>query len=248
VRRVALAVPAAAAVGLVLLPLVGLLSRAPWSTLADQAAKPATRQALTLSLECSLAALALCLATGLPLAWVLARSRLPGLGVLRAVVLLPMVMPPVVGGVALLFAFGDGGVIPLNLPFTTAGAVTAEAFVALPFLVLSAEAGLRQVDRRYEDAAATLGAGPWSRFVHVTLPLLAPSLAAGAAVAWARALGEFGATITFAGSLPGTTRTLPLAVYTTLQTDRDAAIALSLILLAVSVLVIAALRGRWAPS
>jgi molybdate transport system permease protein len=246
---VALAVPATAAVALVLLPLVGLLSRAPWSTLADQAGKPATRQALWLSLECSLAALAVCLATGLPLAWVLARGRLPGpaRSVIRAVVLLPMVMPPVVGGVALLFAFGEGGVLPLNLPFTTAGAITAEAFVALPFLVLSAEGGLRQIDRRYEDAAAALGAGPWSRFMHVTLPLLAPSLAAGAAVAWARALGEFGATITFAGSLPGTTRTLPLAVYTALQTDRDAAIALSLVLLAVSVLVIAALRGRWAP-
>jgi molybdate transport system permease protein len=246
-RRLAVGIPAAGAVALVVLPLAGLLARAPWSTLAGDVAAPEVREALRLSLVTSFAALLLCVVVGVPLAWVLARSRLPGLGLVRAVVLLPMVMPPVVGGVALLFAFGRGGLVPLRLPFTTAGAVLAEAFVALPFLVLATEAGLRQLDPRFEDAAATLGAGPWRRFVHVTLPLLAPSLAAGAAVCWARALGEFGATITFAGSLPGRTRTLPLAVYTTLQTDRDAAIALSLVLLAVSVLVIAGLRGRWAP-
>ncbi|HEV7888797.1 MAG TPA: molybdate ABC transporter permease subunit [Acidimicrobiales bacterium] len=246
-RRLAVGVPAAAAAALVTVPLVGLLARAPWRALPDIVTRPAVLEALWLSLGCSLAALVVCLALGVPLAWVLARSRLPGLAVVRAVVLLPMVLPPVVGGVALLFAFGRGGVVPLpfTLPFTTAGAVTAEAFVALPFLVLAVEAGLRQLDRRYEDAAAALGAGPWARFRHVTLPLLGPSLAAGAAVCWARALGEFGATITFAGSLPGRTRTLPLAVYTTLQTDRDGAIALSLVLLALSVVVMAGLRGRW---
>jgi len=236
---------AAVGLGLVVLPLGGLLAKAPWRGLAHQIAQPAARQALGLSLECSLGALAVCLVTGVPLAWVLARTRLPGRSLIRAVVLVPMVMPPVVGGVALLFAFGLGGLLPVRLPFTTAGAVTAEAFVALPFLVLATEAGLRQVDARYEEAAAALGAGPWARFRHVTLPLVAPSLAAGAAVCWARALGEFGATITFAGSLPGRTRTLPLAVYTALETDRDAALALSVVLLAVSVAVIAGLRGRW---
>jgi molybdate transport system permease protein len=246
-RRLAVGIPAGLAVALCGLPLVGLLARAPWSHLAGIVARPDARAALALSLECSLGALAVCLAVGVPLAWVLARSRLPGLSVIRALVLLPMVMPPVVGGVALLFAFGRGGVVPLRLPFTTTGAVLAEAFVALPFLVLATEAGLRQLDRRYEDAAAALGAGPWTRFRTVTLPLLGPSLAAGAALCWARALGEFGATITFAGNLPGRTRTLPLAVYVALQTDRDAAIALSLVLLAVSVAVIAGLRGRWAP-
>jgi molybdate transport system permease protein len=244
---VAVGVLAAVGLGLVALPLAGLLVRAPWRGLGHQIGRPEARQALALSLECSLGALAVCLAVGVPLAWVLARSRLPGRSVVRAVVLLPMVMPPVVGGVALLFAFGRGGVVPLpvTLPFTTAGAVVAEAFVALPFLVLATEAGLRQLDPRLEEAAAALGAGPWARFRHVTLPLLGPSLAAGAAGCWARALGEFGATITFAGSLPGRTRTLPLAVYTALQTDRDAALALSVVLLGVSVVVIAALRGRW---
>ena len=245
--KVGVATLAAGGVALLVLPLVGLLARAPWSTLGRHIGEPAVREALVISLQTSFAALAVCLVLGVPLAWILARSSLPplALGILRALVMVPLVMPPVVGGVALLFAFGRNGIVPLDLAFTTAGASAAGAFVALPFLVLAVEAGLRQLDERYEDAATVLGAGPTARFVHVTLPLLAPSLAAGAAVAWARALGEFGATITFAGSLPGRTRTLPLAVYTALQTDRDAAIALSLVLLAVSIAVIAALRGRW---
>lgn len=245
--RVAVGGLAGLGFALVGLPVVALLARAPWGSLASIVARPSTREALGLSLLTSTLALAICVLVGLPLAWVLARSSgaVPGLGVVRAVVLLPMVMPPVVGGVALLFAFGRGGLVGLPLPFTTAGAVVAEAFVALPFFVLACEAGLRVVDVRYEEAAAALGAGPWARFRHVTLPLLWPSLAAGAAVAWARALGEFGATITFAGNLPGRTRTLPLAVYTALQTDRDGALALSLVLLVVSVAVIAGLRGRW---
>ncbi|MDQ1436864.1 MAG: molybdate transport system permease protein [Acidimicrobiaceae bacterium] len=236
---------AAGALVLIGLPLAGLLMRAPWSTLLHDVTAPSALQALRLSLACSLGALALCLVLGVPLAWVLARSSVPGLGLVRAVVLVPMVLPPVVGGAALLFAFGRRGVLPLRLPFTTAGAVVAEAFVALPFLVLATEAGLLGLDRRYEEAARVLGAGPWSRFVHVTLPQVAPAVAAGAALSWARALGEFGATITFAGNLPGRTQTLPLAVYVALQTDRDAALALSVLLLAVSVAVIAGLRGRW---
>jgi molybdate transport system permease protein len=190
---------------------------------------------------------------GVPLAWVLARVPFRGRTLVRALVTLPMVLPPVVGGAALLFAFGRRGFLGRHfgslpwfpLPFTTRGVVLAETFVAMPFLVVSAEAGLRQMNQRYEEAAATLGAGPWRRFWTVTVPLIAPSLAAGAALAWARALGEFGATITFAGNLPGRTRTMPSAIYVALESNPDGAIALSLILLVVSLTVLVALRGRW---
>ena len=244
-RRLAVGIPAAIAVALIALPLAALLARTPWSTLGEHVTSSTARQALFISLQTSFGALAVCLVLGLPLAWVLARSTAPGRHLLRALVLVPMVLPPVVGGAALLFAFGRNGVIPLRLSFTTAGAVLAGAFVALPFLVLALEAGLRQLDPRYEDAAAVLGAGPWSRFRHITLPQLAPALVAGSVLAWARALGEFGATITFAGNLPGETQTLPLAVYVALQSDRDAALALSTVLLGTAVAMIVALRGRW---
>jgi molybdate transport system permease protein len=214
---------------------------------------PDVGTALRLSLECSVAAVALSVVLGVPLAWMLARVRFPGQPVVRALVTLPMVLPPVVGGVALLLAFGRRGFVGqalehltgVTLPFTTAGAVLAEAFVAMPILVVAVEAGIRQVDRRYEEAAATLGAGPWTRFWRVTLPLIAPSLGAGAALCWARALGEFGATITFAGNFPGRTQTMPLAVYIALETNPDGAVALSLILLAVSLVVLVGLRHRW---
>jgi molybdate transport system permease protein len=214
---------------------------------------PDVGTALRLSLECSVAAVALSVVLGVPLAWMLARVRFPGQPLVRALVTLPMVLPPVVGGVALLLAFGRRGFVGqalerltgVTLPFTTAGAVLAEAFVAMPFLVVAVEAGIRQVDRRYEEAAATLGAGPWTRFWRVTLPLIAPSLGAGAALCWARALGEFGATITFAGNFPGRTQTMPLAVYIALETNPDGAVALSLILLAVSLVVLVGLRQRW---
>ena len=191
---------------------------------------------------------------GVPLAWVLARTRFPGRSLVRALVLLPMVLPPVVGGVALLFTFQrNGGLVGewlydwfgLQFTFTTAGAVLAETFVAMPFLVITVEAGLRSMDQRYEDAAASLGAGRWTVFRRVTLPLIAPALFAGAALAWARALGEFGATITFAGNIQGRTQTMPLAVYLLLETDQGVAIALSLVLLAVSIVVLVALRDRW---
>jgi molybdate transport system permease protein len=183
----------------------------------------------------------------------MARVDFPGRTLVRAVVMLPMVLPPVVGGVALLTAFGRRGLVGSRLgslpgfplPFTLRGVILAQAFVAMPFLVVATEAGLRQLDRRQEEAAATLGARPWLRFRTVTVPLIAPSLAAGAALCWARALGEFGATVTFAGNLPGRTRTLPTAIYVELQTRPDAAIALSLVLLAVSLAVLVALRGRW---
>ncbi|HEV7464982.1 MAG TPA: ABC transporter permease [Candidatus Dormibacteraeota bacterium] len=247
-----LLVPALGAVALVVLPLVGLLLRAPWGGMGAELLSADVLTALRLSVECSLAAVALSLVLGVPLAWLLARMPFPGSSVIRGLVTLPMVLPPVVGGVALLLAFGRRGFagevlghLGITLPFTTAGAVLAEAFVAMPFLVVAVEAGIRQVDPRYEDAAATLGAGPWARFRRVTLPLIAPSLGAGAALCWARALGEFGATITFAGNFPGRTQTMPLAVYIALETNPDGAIALSLILLAVSLALLVGLRHRW---
>ena len=233
------------AVAFLVLPLVGLLVRTPWSRVPDLVTTPSARTALRLSLECSFGALALALVTGVPLAWLLARRDFPGKALLRTLVIVPLVLPPVVGGIALLLAFGRHGVVPLHLAFTTWGAIAAEAFVAMPFLVLAVEGALGSLDERYEDVAATLGAGPLRTFRRVTLPLVAPGLAAGAALAWARALGEFGATITFAGNLPGETQTLPLAVYAGLQTDPDAAAALSVLLLALSAVVLLALRGRW---
>lgn len=241
------------AVALLVLPLVGLIIRTPWPRVATLAADPAVRSALGLSLVTSLTALAVSTVLGVPMAWLLARNDFPGRTLVRALCVLPMVLPPVVGGVALLLAFGRRGLIgqPLaeltgiTLPFSTAGVVLAETFVAMPFLIVTVEAGLRAMDRRYEDVAATLGAGRWMAFRRVTLPLLRPSLGAGMALCWARALGEFGATITFAGNLPGTTQTMPLAVYLQLERDPDAAILLSMVLLVVSVTVLVALRGRY---
>ena len=250
---VGLLIPAVLALALIVVPLIGLVQRAPWSSLGDQLSSHAVRQALGLSLRCSLSAVGLSLVLGVPLAWMLARTSFPGRRLVRALVLVPMVLPPVVGGVALLYAFGRRGfaghllerLTGITLAFTTNGAILAETFVAMPFLIIVVEAGLRQVDVRYEEAAATLGAGPWRRFWRVTIPLVFPSLAAGAALAWARALGEFGATITFAGNLPGKTQTMPLAVYVALETSPDLAIVMSLILLAISLVVLAGLRDRW---
>ncbi len=245
---------AAVAIAFVLLPLVGVLWRAPWGNLGAELASPAVRTTLRLSLVCSLSAAALSVVLGVPLAWVLARVDFPGRRLVRALTLLPMLFPPVVGGVALLLAFGRRGLLggPLydwfgiRLPYTTAGAVVAEAFVAMPFLVLSAEAAFRSLDRRYEEAARTLGASRWTVFRRVTLPLARPGLAAGVALCWARALGEFGATITFAGNTPGRTQTIPLQVYLLMESGRlESAIVLSLVLLAVSVAVLVGLRDRW---
>jgi molybdate transport system permease protein len=249
-------VPAALAVGFLALPLLGLLEQTPWRHLAVELNSPLVREALRLSLACSLGAVAVSLLLGVPLAFLLARVDFPGRNLVRAMTTLPMVLPPVVGGVALLLAFGRRGLagqwldraFGITLPFTTTGAILAEAFVAMPFLVITCEAGLRAMDRRFEDAAATLGAGRWTTFRRVTLPLIGPSLGAGAALCWARALGEFGATITFAGNLPGTTQTMPLAVYLALESDLQAAIALSLVLLAVSLAVLIVLRDRWFPT
>ena len=253
---VAFVVPAALAVGFLAVPLLGLLQQAPWRHLPAELASPLVREALRLSLVCSLGAVAVSALLGVPLAYLLARVEFPGRNLVRALTTLPMVLPPVVGGVALLLAFGRRGLagqwldraFGISLPFTTAGAVLAEAFVAMPFLVITTEAGLRAMDRRFEDAAATLGAGRWTTFRRVTLPLVAPSLGAGVALCWARALGEFGATITFAGNLPGVTQTMPLAVYLALESDLRGAVALSLVLLAVSLAVLVVLRDRWFPT
>lgn len=254
-RSVPLALLAPAVIGLLflVLPLLGLLIRTPWATLPQRLAQPGVLDALWLSLQSATLATLLCLALGVPLAWLLARVEFPGRRFVRALVTVPLVLPPVVGGVALLLVFGRNGmlgawldsVFGITLPFTTSGVVLAESFVAMPFLVVSVEGALRGADTRYEEAAATLGAGRWTAFTHVTLPLVAPGIAAGAVLCWARALGEFGATITFAGNFPGTTQTMPLAVYLALETDIQAAIVLSLVLLAVSVAVLASLRDRW---
>jgi molybdate transport system permease protein len=236
---------ASLAVAFLVLPLVGLLVKTPWADLWSLTTTPEARTALRLSLECSLGALALALVTGVPLAWLLARKEFPGKSIVRAVVTVPLVLPPVVGGIALLLAFGERGVLPLHIAYTTRGAMAAEAFVAMPFLVLSVEGAIASLDDRFEDVAATLGARPLAVFRRVTLPLVGPGLAAGAALAWARALGEFGATIMFAGNTPGRTQTLPLAVYIGLQRDPDIAKALSVVLLVLALTVLVALRGRW---
>ncbi|MEE1787525.1 ABC transporter permease [Streptomyces sp. SP17BM10] len=250
---VTLLLPALLGLAFLVLPLVGLLVRAPWSALSEELTSTAVWDALRLSLICATLATAVSLVLGVPLAWLLARTELPGRRVIRALVTLPLVLPPVVGGVALLLVLGRRGIVGswldsafgITLPFTTTGVVIAEAFVAMPFLVISVEGALRAADPRYEEAAATLGASRLTAFRRVTLPLIAPGIAAGAVLAWARALGEFGATITFAGNFPGKTQTMPLAVYLAMESDPEAAIALSLVLLAVSVAVLVGLRDRW---
>ena len=244
-----------AALGVVFfaLPLVGLLTRVPWTRIGEVLTDRATREAMRLSLICSLWATGLSLLVGVPLAWVLARVPFPGRRLVRALCTLSMVLPPVVGGVALFAALGRRGLVgryllewwDVRLPFTTAGVVVAQTFVALPFLVITVEAALRQTDPRYEDAARSLGASRWYAFRRVTLPMARPAVVAGAVLAWARALGEFGATITFAGNVPGRTQTLPLAVYLALESDPDRALVLALVFIAVSFGVLVALRERW---
>ena len=244
---------AAAGAAVFVLPLLGLVWRALGSDIWPALATPAVRTALWLSLVCSLSATAVSVVLGLPLAWVQARAQFPGRTLLRGLTMLPVVLPPVVGGVALLFAFGRRGILGrwleqylgLRLPFTTAGATLAETFVAMPFFILTVEGALRAVDHRLEDAARTLGAGRWTVFRRVTVPLIRPSLQAGAVLCWARALGEFGATITFAGNFPGRTQTIPLAVYLALETNPEAGIGLSLILLAICLGVLVLLRRHW---
>ncbi|WP_106177358.1 ABC transporter permease [Prauserella shujinwangii] len=248
----ALWIPAGLALALVVLPVAGLLARADWARLPELLTSAAALNALRLSLVTAALSTVACVLLGTPLAVVLARSAGRGVRVLRAVVLLPLVLPPVVGGLALLFLLGRNGflgylldvVAGVRVPFTTAAVVIAQTFVAMPFLVVSLEGALRGSGDRFERVAATLGARPWTVFRRVTVPLLLPALGSGAVLSFARALGEFGATITFAGSLQDVTRTLPLAVYNQAETDVDSAIALALLLVVVAVLVIVVARPR----
>jgi molybdate transport system permease protein len=248
-----LLVPALIAVAFLVLPLAGLFLRAPWGRMGTILRSSDATQALQLSLWTASVATVISVVIGVPLAWVLARGSFPGQRLVRALVTLPLVLPPVVGGVALLLAFGRRGFVGryldvwfgLTIPFTPLAVILAETLVAMPFLIVTVEGALRSADQGFEQAAATLGASRMTVFRRVTLPLIAPSLVAGAVLCWARALGEFGATITFAGSFPGRTETMPIAVYYALERDPDAAIALSLVLLLVSVLVLVSLRDQW---
>jgi molybdate transport system permease protein len=250
---VPLLLPAIVAIAFLILPLVGLFIRAPWGRLGPALSGSDAVQALVLSLWTATVTTGVCMVIGVPLAWVLARTSFPGQRLLRALVTLPLVLPPVVGGVALLLAFGRTGFVGrylnswfgLTIPFSPLAVVMAETFVAMPFLVITVEGALRSASQGYEEAAATLGASRMTVFRRITVPLIAPSLGAGAVLCWARALGEFGATITFAGSFPGRTETMPIAVYYALENDPDAAIALSLVLLLVSIAVLVSLRDRW---
>jgi len=254
-ERVPAVVAVLATIGALLffIPLVALLWRAPWSAVWTTLSSHDALTALRLSLVTSLASTGIAIALGVPLAWVQARVAYPGRRVVRAVTILPMVLPPVVGGIALLLAFGRRGLVGqgldhvgVHLPFHVLGAIAAETFVAMPFLVLTVEAAFRSADRRFEDAARTLGASRMSVLRRVTLPTIRPALIAGAVLCWARALGEFGATITFAGNAEGKTQTLPLFVYIKLEEGKPAAaIMLSLVLLAVSLVVLVSLRDRW---
>jgi molybdate transport system permease protein len=253
-RRLPLSFVVLGAIGgaFVVLPVLGLVLRGPWGRIVEILTGPGARTALRLSIEVSLLATLCSVVFGVPLAWILARGTFRGRAVLRAFVILPLVLPPVVAGVGLLQALGRRGIVGswlerlagIQLTFTTAGAVIAATFVSIPLVVLTAEAGFRTIDPRFERAAAVLGAKPGYTLRRVILPMAAPQLAAGAALAWARALGEFGATITFAGNLEGRTQTLPLAVFEKLQTDQEGAIALSLVLVVLSVCVLVALRDR----
>jgi molybdate transport system permease protein len=245
-------VPALVGAAFVLLPLVAILAKVDWANFGTLVTSEDARTAFWLSIKTSTASTALCLLFGVPMALVLARCDFPGLSVLRSLVLLPLVLPPVVGGLALLYTFGRRGllggamgVIGVQVAFSTIAVVMAQTFVAMPFLVVSLEGALRTAGQRYEVVAASLGAGPTTVFRRITLPLVLPGLVSGAVLSFARALGEFGATITFAGSLQGRTRTLPLDIYLLRETDPDAAVALSLVLVVVAVLVIGfARQGR----
>jgi molybdate transport system permease protein len=251
--RAGLIVPAWLALTVLVVPLVALLVKMDWADLTTHLANPTVVPALRLSLLTTSTSLAICILLGTPLAWLLARSTHRATPWLRALVTVPLVLPPVVGGVALLMAYGREGVVGgtlltvagWSIPFTPVAVVFAEVFVALPFYVLPVEGSMRGLDPRYDGLAATLGASPWRTFRTVVVPMVAPGIASGATLAWARALGEFGATITFAGNFSGRTQTAPLAIYAALETDPQAAIALSLVMLLISVVVLGALRGQW---
>jgi len=250
---VSLIVLAILGAGLFAVPLLGLIWRVPWRQLPALLTDDVVIDALGLSLVTSLTSTGIALLLGFPLAWLLANREFPGRRLVRGLVLLPLVLPPVVGGAALLFALGRRGLVGeplyqttgLVLPFSIWGVVLATTFVAMPFLVITVEGALRNLDRRYEGAAASLGASRWTVLRRVTIPMIAPSLIAGMVLTWARAFGEFGATITFAGNLQGRTQTLPLAVFVALESNRDLAVAISLLMVVISLAVLVALRERW---
>lgn len=240
-----------AAVGalLVVLPLAAMAARVDWANFWTLITSESSVAALLLSLRTSAVSTLLCLVLGVPLALVLARARFVGRDLLRSLVLIPLVLPPVVGGIALLYTFGRRGLLGeslevagIQIAFSTTAVVLAQTFVALPFLVISLEGAVRTAGTRYDVVAATLGARPTTVLFRVTLPLVWPGLLSGTVLSFARCLGEFGATITFAGSLQGVTRTLPLEIYLQRETDPDAAVALSFVLVAVAVLVIGLTR------
>ncbi len=233
------------------LPLLAIVARVDWTNFFGLITSESSVAALRLSLRTSATSTLLCILLGVPMAVLLARTSFRGQGLLRSLVLLPLVLPPVVGGIALLYTFGRRGllgesmeVLGVQIAFSTTAVVLAQTFVALPFLVVSLEGALRTGGRHYEVVAATLGAPPTTVLRRVTLPLVLPGLVSGAVLSFARSLGEFGATITFAGSLQGVTRTLPLEIYLQRETDADAAVALSLVLVVVAVVVLGLARGR----
>jgi molybdate transport system permease protein len=242
----AIAVPAVLATLVLVIPLLALVARAPWSEMAGLLASESLRSALRLSLLTATIATVVCVLVGVPLAWLLARVTFPGRRFVRALVTVPLVLPPVV-------AFGRQGfigallrdVLGVTIPFSTTAVVLAQVFVAMPFLVIAVESSFRSADPTLDEEAATAGASRWQTFRRINVPLALPGILSGAVLAWARAIGEFGATITFAGNAPGVTRTMPLEIYTALQTDPEPAIALSIVLLALSIIVLAALRERW---
>ena len=248
-----LLIPGLLAVIFLVLPVLGLVAQAPWGSFGTLLSDPITRDALRISALTSLCATAVCIVLGTPLAWLLARNALPGTRFIRALVVVPLLLPPVVAGVGLLTAFGRRGFagsflyeqFGIQFPFTTAGVIIAETFVAMPFLIITVEAGFRGLHKEYEEVAATLGASSWQTFRHVTLPLVAPALLSGVVLCWARAVGEFGATIGFAGNFPGVTQTMPLAIYSELEIDRSLAIGLSVILLMVCLVILVLLRRTY---
>ena len=248
-----LMIPAALATLLLVVPLAAMVAAVDWSSLNRELGSAPLRDALRLSLLTSSVAVVVCLLLGVPLAWLLARVRFPGRSLLRALVTVPLVLPPVVAGIALRTTFGRSGFLgePLlgltgfAFPYTTYGVMLSHVFVALPFVVIAVEGALRAGDQEYDAAAATLGATRWYAFRRVTVPLALPGILAGAVLAWARSLGEFGATITFNGNYPGTTQTMPNLIYVARQSDQDAALALSLVMLVISIAVLVALRERW---
>ncbi len=248
-----LLIPGLIAVIFLVLPVIGLVTQAPWGSFGSLLSDPVTRDALRISALSSLCATAICIVLGTPLAWLLARNALPGTRFIRALVVVPLLLPPVVAGVGLLTAFGRRGFagsflydqFGIQFPFTTAGVIIAETFVAMPFLIITVEAGFRGLHKEYEEVAATLGASSWQTFRHVTLPLVAPALLSGVVLCWARAVGEFGATIGFAGNFPGVTQTMPLAIYSELEVDRSLAIGLSVILLMVCLVILVLLRRTY---